>query len=1212
MNKNLIYLGVFMLSFINVKSQSFWKKQDETRISLRSDDQRTVIPDKYEVFQLDKIGLKNYLTNAPREFSNNKGLTLEIPMPNGKTEEFEVFESPVMQEGIYAKYPSIKSYKAIGITDRSKNMRFSMADNGFYAAINSFDGEKYIDPYSEKNNTDYIVYEVKDHHSDIYNNTPMCGVDHEVRSNYQGFNPISSRAGLVELRVLKLAMACTGEWGQVARRGTVEKCMADIVVMVNRMNSIYEREMAIRYVIIDNNDKLISVNPNTDMYENSEKGKSILPTNTGVISKLGIASSSYDVGHVLSICFDIGGVAQGGSACQSNKGNGVTCNNDNDLTSIVTRVMAHEIGHQFDASHTWNICQPNDASVDAQRAENYAYEPGSGTTIMSYAGSCSSDDVASNNDDYFHVGSLEQMYAKTYVGGNAFACSDKVATTNHFPVISVPSKTYILPISTPFELEGSATDEDGDALTYCWEQFDLGPKVALGTNGAEGPLFRSYKPASTGYRSFPKASTLLSNTNDKTEVLPNVSRDMKFRLTVRDNNPQAGGVLWEDYDVKFSDAAGPFIMTYPVSSEKFKIGDNVNVTWNVANTNAAPVNCQLVNIYGSYSGALKTGDPNLIPLAINVANDGSQIVTIPNKTSNLFRIVIKAADNIFIATHKNLIKIEAPSSPSIYFETSQNSLNICQPDQGVINMTTTALSGYSGDILFDIPTILPTGLTANFDKSSVSAGENNLLTLSTNEIVGDLSGEFVIRAIASGVDTVERVISYNVIGGDIQNLITMTPISGQNNVTESPSFVWIQKPDANRYEFEIATNPNFTGSNVVHSSILSDTTYKIPTLLNKSTIYYWRVRAINSCKNGDWSKISAFSTEVSACKTYESGVQSITITSAGTPTVELPLNIPDQGIISDLNIKLIKAEHGKLADIVAYLVAPSGKEALLWSKQCAAQQNINVGLDDQSPNFFTCPINTGKVYRTHIANGAQKLEIFNGEQMNGTWKLRLEDKQSGSGGKLQEMNLEICANIAVQTPTLVKNELLQLKPKSQSFITDALLLTTDNDNTAAQLSYTLVNMPTNGKLTLNGLDLTTGSKFTQADINNSILKYESLYNSNSTDSFSFTVSDGQGGWINITNFEIYINSSVSVKDINLSQDVYVFPNPSSSEINIVLSGQAINLTTYTLTDLSGRTLTSGSILGNNTLVNISNLANGVYMVRLTDGKHSVSKKLIKI
>lgn len=1214
MNKNLLILGFLTMFLTDISAQSYWKKTDESKISLRNDDERTVIPEKYAVFNLDVTAIKHYLQSCPLEFTTSKGLTLDIPMPDGQLEKFEVFESPVMQSEIAKKYASIKTYKAYSLKDKTKNMRFSLADNGFYAAINAIDGEKYIDPYSEKNTNDYVVYNVKDHKSDIYSKIPMCGVSGEVRPAADHFKPTSARAAeIVELRVFKLAMACTGEWGKVARRGTVEKCMADINTMVNRMNSIYENEMAMRFVIIDNNDKLIFLDPNTDPYNNSDQGKVILGTNTSVIAQQGITSTSYDVGHVLSICFDIGGVAQGGSACQSNKGNGVTCNNDNDLTNIVTRVMAHEVGHQFDASHTWNICQPNDANVDQQRASNFAYEPGSGSTIMSYAGSCSSDNVSPDNDDYFHVASLEQMYKKTYSGGNASSCSDKIPTTNHFPAIKVPSESYTLPISTPFVLEGSATDEDGDALTYCWEQFDLGPKVALGTNGAEGPLFRSFKPSNVGYRFFPKAGNILAGTTtDKTEVLPNVSREMNFRLTVRDNNAQVGGVLWEDYSLDFTETAGPFVITYPSSAEKFKIGDQVNVTWDVANTNVAPVNCKAVNIYGSYASALHQSDPNLVPLALNVPNDGSQAVYIPNKTSNLFRIVIKAADNIFLTTHKSLAKVEAPTGPAIYVETQQNHLKICQPDAAEVSFTTAGLTGYTGDIKFELVEPLPAGLTGAFENDKVVAGSTNKFTLNTTDVSGNLVGEFQIRTFAEGIDTIIRVISYDITGGNLNGLSTLLPLADASNVASNTKFEWSKIKDAIAYEWQLAISPDFAGANLVTQLQLTDTLVNSSIILEKSTIYYWRVRALNSCRAGSWSKISAFSTEALSCKEYSSGTQSVVLSSAGTPTGELTVNIPDQGTISDLNVKLIKADHARVGDLVVYLVAPSSKEALLWKQQCSSQANINVGLDDQAPQFFQCPINTGKVLRTHIANGGQKLDIFNGEQLSGTWKLRVEDKVSGSGGKLIELNLEICSNISVMQPFIVKNETLKLAPKDKQFITDAYLLSSDNNNTAAELQYTLVDIPVNGVLTFNGSVIGTGAKFSQADINASKLRYESNLADNGTDAFSFTVSDGQGGWIGITNFNVVIDKTIDVAEVALAQDVFVFPNPTEADIQVVLSGNALSLTTYHLTDISGREIVRGRVENGKVTIFTTGLAHGVYFIKLTDGKHNVSKKIVKI
>lgn len=1216
MIKQIFSLCLILASIVHVDAQSFWKKTEEKRMSLRADDERTIVPEKYQVFSLDKVGLVSFLTQAPMEFSASAGLLMEFPMPDGTMELFEVYESPVMQSGISARYPSIKSYKAYGKTSKFKNMRFAVGPNGFYAAINAPDGEKYIDPYSEKNTDDYIVYHVKDHKSDIYSKIPMCGVQDEVRPQVQHFKPNNRSAGIVNLRVFKLAMACTGEWGRVSRRGTVEKCLADINTMLTRMNSIYEREMAMRFVLIDDNDKLIFLNPATDPYITGG-GRDILNSNTGIINpRITGGSSAYDVGHVLHICTDIGGVAQGGSACQSNKGNGVTCNNDSDLSGVVSRVMAHEVGHQFDASHTWNICLPDDASVDNQRAGNWAYEPGSGTTIMSYAGTCGSDNVASDNDDYFHVGSLVQMYAKTYSGGNAFNCSDKVPTTNNFPVISIPSTRYTIPISTPFELRGSATDENGDALTYCWEQYDLGPKVALGTNGAEGPLFRSFKPAANGdVRFFPRANNILSgNFTDRTEVLPNVSRELTFRLTVRDNNPQASGVVWDELQMNVTAAAGPFKITFPEVDASFKTGQLVTITWDVANTDKAPVNCKSVNIFGSFSAAIREGDANLVPLALGVPNDGSQDVTIPNRTSNFFRIIIKAADNVFLTASRLPSRIQEATSPAIFVVANDNNIKICQPDQGKITFTTQGLGGFTGDVQFKIESGVPAGVGVSLTSSKVKAGETSDLIINTDNVVGNIAGQVIIKAFADGLDTVTNIINFSVEGGNINNVNTLLPANGAESVSGLPVFNWNRKPDAISYDIQIASSPDFSVNNVVAQKTQSDSSFVTPVLLNKSTIYYWRVRANNNCKSGTWSEVKAFITEALACKVYESGTQNITISTAANVSVEIPVNISDAGTISDLNIKSIKATHGRLVDLVAFLVAPSGKEALLWSRQCSTQKDINVGLDDQSPDFFTCPINTGRVYRTQISGGAQRLDIFNGESMTGTWKLRLEDKTSTNGGALTNLDLEICANIAVQKPFLVNNKTLDIHPGDKLDITPALLKAEDNDNSAAELVYTLVDVPSKGQILFNGQAVGAGAQFTQQDVDNARLRYVSDAGYEGLTGFLFTVYDGKGGWIGITQFTINANKGIpnQTNDLNLQQDVFVSPNPAYDVLNVVLTGKAEGLNKFNILDMTGKLLMTGDIQGLKQVIEIQSLNIGVYMIQLTDGKQSVTKKIVKM
>lgn len=1211
MIKNLFNLTLFLFIVLQVNAQSFWKKSDESGFQLRSAESRSIIPDKYQTFKLDFQGLKTYLANAPMEMSDEKNsetLLLEIPMPDGKTDMFKVYESPVMESEISARYPNIKSYKAYSLRDKSKNMRFALSINGFHGSIMSLSGENYIDPYSSENIQDYIVYDVKDHNPDTYKGVNLCGVEDESRPEIHHFNPTLRNAEEVELRTYRLALACTGEWGRVTRRGTKEKCLADMNTMINRLNIIYEREMAIRYIIINDNDKLIFLDPATDPYENSNEGKKLVGINTSKLNAI-IPSSSYDIGHLLSICFDIGGVVSGRLCNASNKGNGVTCNNDNDLSRIVTRVLAHEIGHQLTAGHVWNNCDFD--GEEAQFHQGSAVEPGSGSTIMGYAGTCGADNVVSAEDDYFNVRSLEQMYEATTNNAQAYLCAIKIQSGNHFPVITMPTKTYVIPISTPFELSAKATDEDGDNLTYCWEQSDTGETVPLGSQSASAPLFRSFKPSATGdVRFFPRAANILSGSfTDKTEVLPNNSRDLNFRFTVRDNNAAAGGVIWGDYKISSSTQAGPFKITYPEIDVKFQIGQQVNVTWDVANTDKAPVNCKMVNIYGSFSAAIRNDDPNLVPLALNVPNDGSQEVYIPNKVSNFFRVIIKAADHIFLTSSKIPSKIEAPTTPGIYFETQQNYVKICQPTEGKIDFTTTGLAGFSDDIIFELASDLPSGITASFSNTTVKAGQPVSLIINTVNLKGNQTGQIRVRAFAPGLDTMERLINIEIVGGNLSSLQTLLPENGSNGVLALPKFNWIKKADAETYEIQLSKSPDFAGNNLVVTKETFDSTFTTPVILDKSTIYYWRVRAKNNCGAGDWSRISAFVTEALSCNVYSSGVQTINISASGTPSVEIPLQVFSDGTASDVNVKLIKAEHARLVDLVAYLVAPSGKEGILWSRKCGTQQNLNLGLDDQSPDFFQCPINTGKVYRPESV-----LSAFNGESIKGEWKLRIEDKQSGSGGRLQEFNLEICSNIVLDQPYMVKNDTLKIFPGNKRTITKELLLAADNNNSASELVYTLVYAPSSGILTFNGNPIAAGARFTQEELNNSKISFEDTSEAEGSDYFSFTVADGQGGWIGITSFNIlrdadFVNASV---DYSISQDIYVNPNPTSGDIQVILTGKAISLTNYAVTDIAGRRLLSGTLKNGKTDISLNELSNGIYLLRMFDGKTVISKKIVKI
>ena len=554
-------------------------------------------------------------------------------------------------------------------------------------------------------------------------------------------------------------------------------------------------------------------------------------------------------------------------------------------------------------------------------------------------------------------------------------------------------------------------------------------------------------------------------------------------------------------------------------------------------------------------------------------------------------------------------RIESATIPGIFFETQQNYIKICQPEDGKIDFITLGLAGFSDDVTFELASELLPGTTAAFNNSIVKVGQPVSLFINTVNVQGNQSGNILVRAYAPGLDTIERLILIDIVGGNLSSLQTLLPENGSSSVSALPKFNWYKKADAETYEIQLARSPDFAGSNLVATKVTADSTFTTPSILDKSSIYYWRVRAKNNCGDGDWSQINAFSTEALSCSIYNSGVQSIGISASGSPSVEIPVQVFSDGIASDVNIKLIKAEHARLVDLVAYLVAPSGKEGLLWSRKCGTQQNLNLGLDDQSPDFFQCPINTGKVYRPESL-----LSAFNGESIKGNWKLRIEDKQSGSGGRLQEFNLELCSNIVLDQPYIVKNDTLKIYPGNIKSITDVLLLAADNNNTAGELIYTLVYAPSSGILTFNGSPVTAGARFTQEELNNGKISFEDTSEAEGTDYFSFTVADGQGGWIPITTFNILkdVNIINAVSDYHLEKEIYVNPNPTNDDFQIVLTGKAQTLTGYILTDMSGRKILTGVLNQSKTDVGLTEVPTGVYILKLTDGKNSVSKKIVKI
>ena len=434
------------------------------------------------------------------------------------------------------------------------------------------------------------------------------------------------------LRTYRTAVAATTEYVNF-HGGTVAAGQSAVVTAMNRVSGIYEDELTIRLVLVANNSSLIYAG--ADPYTNNN-GFTMLGQNQSNIDSV-IGNANYDVGHVFST--GGGGVAGlGVVGITGQKARGVTGLPRPTGDAFFVDYVAHELGHQYGARHTFN--GDSGSCAGGNRTGVSAYEPGSGSTIMAYAGICGNDNIQQRSDDYFHSRSLDEVVSLVEARSSVGTRAD---TGNTIPTADAGTN-FVIPAETPFELTGSGSDADGDALTYNWEQRNLGPQqdVNAGDNGSS-PIFRSWSPTTEPTRVFPRLSNLLSNTTPRGETLPTTNRTLNFRLTVRDTNPAGGGVATDDMSVTVRNAAGPFQVTAPNTSVVWEGGSTQTVTWDVAGTTGNGINTSQVNLLLSLDGGMTYSEV----LASGTANDGSEEIEVPNLQTTSARIKVEAVGNIF-------------------------------------------------------------------------------------------------------------------------------------------------------------------------------------------------------------------------------------------------------------------------------------------------------------------------------------------------------------------------------------------------------------------------------------------------------------------------------------------------------------------------------------------------------------------------------------
>lgn len=369
-----------------------------------------------------------------------------------------------------------------------------------------------------------------------------------------------------------------------------------------------------------------------------------------------IGSGNYDIGHVFST--GGGGIASLGSICSANsKAQGVTGSGNPVGDPFDIDYVAHEMGHQFGGPHTFNSTL---GSCSGNRSGNNAYEPGSGTTIMAYAGICDADDMQNHSDAYFHANSLQRIY-NTITQTSKTNCPVKVPTGNAAPGLPSFSASYSIPISTPFELEAPLAIDSllADTVrTYCWEEWDRSTSGLTWVNSsATGPIFRSFLPTQSRWRVFPTIQKVITNVSSYVgEKLPTVARTLTFKLTARGVLNGLGVTNFSDDSIKLNviNTGAGFAVTSPNTILTWLGGSNQTVTWNVVGTNNAPISAANVNIYLSTDG----GYTYPITVATNVPNNGSANIVVPNVATTLARIKVKGAGNVFFDISNSNFKID--------------------------------------------------------------------------------------------------------------------------------------------------------------------------------------------------------------------------------------------------------------------------------------------------------------------------------------------------------------------------------------------------------------------------------------------------------------------------------------------------------------------------------------------------------------------------
>lgn len=832
-------------NILHAQVSTLWRPLNETEWSARGG--RAIQPVSYTAYALDEEPLRAMLQALQSEGE------MSIPLPEGGFRAFRIWPNGLMAPELAESYPEIRTFSGQATDDPAVTLRMDITPQGLRAMVmDPRQGDWFVDPYIHGQPGANISYRKKDFRKVGPTASMSCSyeqvndVEAEMARTEQWIQQLdASRAGDCRLRTYRLALACTGEYANFHGSNTSNNnrsfALGAMVTTMNRVNAQFERDATLTMVLVANTDQLIYLNASTDPYTNNDGGAMLSQNQTACNSVIGTAN--YDIGHVFST--GGGGVAYLNSPCGSLKAGGVTGQSNPVGDPFDIDYVAHEMGHQFGANHTQNN--------GCNRASSAAFEPGSASTIMGYAGICAPN-VQNNSDAYFHGHSMAEIAANINVGTSS-SCPQTVTTINQAPTVNAGSN-YTIPKSTPFVLTATGSDPNAsNSLTYCWEQMNnqvsTQPPSASSTSG---PNFRSVMPTVSPQRYFPSLAAIVANTTPTWEVLSSVARTFNFRVTARDNAASFGCNAQGNMSVAVAGNSGPFVVTQPNTAVSWTSGSQRTISWDVAGTTASPVSCSNVDILLSLDGGFTYPET----LALATPNDGSQTVTMPllPTTVATARVMVRGTNNIFFDISNTNFTITATPVAGYLVAVEQAEVEVCVSASATYSILTTSTGGYSQPITFSLAG-LPSGLTAVFSSNPVTPGGSTQLTVSGIGAQNIGSIDLTLNAASSiGPKSEALVLNVSTTPGVTQLL---TPLAGATQVIGGSPLIWTSSPYAAQHDVEIATNSSF--STIVESATgLTTAEYSPVYATVESTTYYWRVRGMNACGTGPWSASRSFTT----------------------------------------------------------------------------------------------------------------------------------------------------------------------------------------------------------------------------------------------------------------------------------------------------------------------------------------------------------------